>query len=572
MHRLTLITLLFTACGTAATAENTNDATVATDVTADVGVDVSTDATTTTLPTPTESLPAACGVAGPQFCNPLDGHGCAVGQTCDLAGDGTWQCFATDGAAEGATCDGLQGPFCATGLTCGGTQTAKAVCAKLCCDQAACKTGTCTPLHGVGASAGNVGACVVSDPGTVVLGNQPGRIQGRGHVVTWKPWREAVALQMAWYATACDDVGGYPLLASATHWNGDCDTTKNDEVIPAMQDGTALLSYVGYDAFTAHQNPQWLKTARGFGDYLIKEAVTPSSGLWPGVFRSTGAPTTFPLPPDCGIRSDQPYEIEPDKLGIAALGLVQLADATGDKKYLDAALHQAIVLAANIQTGDAVSSPWPFRVDWRDGLTSEPISGNMVYNLRLFDALIAKGHTELEPQRKKLWTWMRDVQIPNAAGDGTLWGEFFEDWTFQVNRTAWSPLSTASYLLEKREAIDPDWKKHADILLTFVEHNYVDIKQGFPLCIEQDFDRKPFGGILSTYAAAEARWAALTGDSERRSRAYLATALLIQTVGNDGCPADRALGGGCGGWQEDAQTDRVHNLLTVFMLFPDWGK
>ena len=36
-------------------------------------------------------------------------------------------------------------------------------------------------------------------------------------------------------------------------------------------------------------------------------------------------------------------------------------------------------------------------------------------------------------------------------------------------------------------------------------------------------------------------------------------------------PADRALGGGCGGWQEDAHTDRVHNLIAVLEQFPQWA-
>ena len=362
-----------------------------------------------------------------------------------------------------------------------------------------------------------------------------------------------------------------PLLASATHFGGDCDASGSSEVIPAMQDGTAILSNLAWAEFTNMADPSVLKDAVRYGDYLLQEAVTPNEGKWPGVFRSTGKPMVFPQAADCGIRSDQPYEIEPDKLGIAGYALIRLSAVTGVAKYGLAALHNAQMLAANMTDGSATTSPWPFRVDYRDNTPNGDVSGNMVWNLRLFDALIAGGHKELQPAREKLWKWMRDVQIPNAAGDGTLWAQFFEDQVLPTNRTAWAPAATASYLLERREQLDPDWQKHADILLKFVEANFVDDWQGFQLCIEQDFDRKPYGGVLSTYAQAEARYAALTGDAERRARAYVAVALLIQSINSNGCPGHRALDGGCGGWQEDAHTDRVHNILAVLQAFPQWA-
>ena len=562
--------LILAACGHAAAppaTADTADATSAADAAVDAAADATADASGPVLPTPNVLLPAACGT-GPQFCSPLTNAGCDAGHSCDLAPDGTWQCLTagTSPAVEGGACDGVSGPFCASGLTCNG-----ATCTRLCCASSDCSGSPCTPLDARGDSAGKVGVCAVALAEAVTLGNQPGRVEGRGFVPTWKSWRQALALQMAYYATACADVGGYPLLASATHYGSDCNASGSSEVIPAMQDGTGILSYLDYDAFTNHSDPRWLQTATRFGDYLVDEAVTPNEGKWPGVFRSTGKPLTFPQPADCGIRSDQPYEIEPDKLGLAGYALLRLSAATGNPKYAAAALHNAVVLAANMTDGSTTTSPWPFRVDYRDNTPNGDISGNMVWNLRLFDALIDGGHAELQAPRDRLWHWMRDLQIPNAAGDGTLWAQFFEDQVLPTNRTAWAPAATATYLLQRRDALDADWLHHADVLLQFVEANFVDKWQGFALCIEQDFDRKPYGGVLSTYAQAEARYAAVTGDASRRARAYLAIALLIQSVNSDGCPGQRALDGGCGGWQEDAHTDRVHNILGVLSVFPTWA-
>jgi len=62
--------------------------------------------------------------------------------------------------------------------------------------------------------------------------------------------------------------------------------------------------------------------------------------------------------------------------------------------------------------------------------------------------------------------------------------------------------------------------------------------------------------------AAQARVALFLGYVCKRGvEPRCAAAALL--VGNEGCPDDRALNGGCGGWQEDAHTDRVHNIMAV---------
>ena len=65
------------------------------------------------------------------------------------------------------------------------------------------------------------------------------------------------------------------------------------------------------------------------GDYLTKEVLTPDQGRYPAFTRSTGRRGQFPQPPDCGSQSDRPFEIEPDKGGIAGHALVRLYEATG---------------------------------------------------------------------------------------------------------------------------------------------------------------------------------------------------------------------------------------------------
>ena len=65
------------------------------------------------------------------------------------------------------------------------------------------------------------------------------------------------------------------------------------------------------------KNVKVLEWARAMGDYLVKESNTPDEGKYPRFTRSTGRRAAFPQPPDAGTQDDRPYEIQPDKGGIA---------------------------------------------------------------------------------------------------------------------------------------------------------------------------------------------------------------------------------------------------------------
>jgi hypothetical protein len=526
----------------------------------------------------TVRLPPACGVSGDVVCNPLDGAGCGIGELCDLAADGTFQCFegTAAGASLGGGCEALHGPYCAGGLTCIGTLTGAGTCARYCCADSECAPDeACRPLGATGDDRGSVGACVSREPlpgapEPRVLSHHPGELQGRGLLVPWTSLRDALAREHAWYLATCPDVGGYPWFASVTHSGGDC-AVSGEEVVLALQGGTGILSYLAYDEFTGHADPALLETARGLGDYIVAQGLTPDEGLYPRIPRSTGIPGATPQPPDCGRNSDLPYEIEPDKAGIAGYALARLAAATGEPRYEAAALHIATRLAANMRAGDATRSPWPFRVDYRDGAYRGEVGSNTAFTLRLFDAMIEVGHGELAPPRAALWRWIVEHQIPSASGDGLLWVEFYENHTFPNNRNAWAPLQMARYLMEGREALDPDWRAHTDTLMAFVEGEFLRDYMGFTVCIEQDWDQKPFGGVLSSYAATTARYAAITGSAEHRGRAYTALSLLAYAVDDDGCPNDLVLEMARGGWQQDAHTDKVFNIVDALEAFPAWA-
>jgi len=404
------------------------------------------------------------------------------------------------------------------------------------------------------------------------IGNHAARYDSHGMLLPWTAWTDAIDREMDYYLR-CPVENGYPRFVYLTFMDGDYNPNpRRPDNIPAMQCGTGILSYLKYYNWKGKRNPKVLQVARWMGDYLLKESLTPDTGKYPRFTRSTGWRNQFPLRPDSGSQADHPYEVQPDKGGIAGFALVQLADATGEGKYLDQALQNARVLAANMADGDADHSPWPFRVDYRTGEGRGPVGANQSYTLRLFDSLIAHGHNEFREPRERLWRWIKGLQLPNASGDGHLWVQFFEDYDRPDNQNSWSAMSLARYLLEQKAQLDPEWKEDAHALIEFTIRNFTSIISGIPVCGEQTYDKKPWGGALSTYGAVLAMYTKATGSDEYKGLAYQALNYALYATNEDGCPRENSLGAGRGGWQEDAHTDKIHNFMDAIAAFPEWAR
>jgi hypothetical protein len=412
---------------------------------------------------------------------------------------------------------------------------------------------------------------VTASDAPLIIGAHRARVGSDGELQPWTSWNRALDLEMSFYQQ-CPREHGYPRFVFATFLDGDWQPfTDRTDAIPATQNGMGILSYLKFHELRGESIAAYLETARSMGDYLIKETLTPDSGRYPAFTRSTGKRDQFPQPADCGAQSDRPYETEPDKGGIAGYALTLLYDASGDPRYLAQGLHNARVLAANQREGDARTSPWPFRVDFRSGEGRGAVSGNMTYILRLYDALLGRGLGEFAAPRDGLWRWIIDHQLPSASGDGGLFAQFFEDHDTPTNRTAWSPLNLARYLLERQSALDPEWQVHAAMLIEFVQRNFTHVEAGITVCHEQDEDKQAWGGINSTYGAVLALYAKAVGSAELARQARQALTYTLYAIDQRGCPRDLCKSPSPGGWQEDAHTDVIHNYVDALRAFPEWG-
>ena len=392
-----------------------------------------------------------------------------------------------------------------------------------------------------------------------------------GRLEPWGSWQDILTREMNFYQE-CPTDNGYRRFIHATfldaEWNPLIDRTDN---IPATQNGMGIISYLKFFEFGNRRDLRYLNTARRMGDYLVKEALTPDTGRYPRFTRSTGQREQFPLQADAGSQGDRPYEIQPDKGGIAGHALMELFAATEDPRYFAQALHNAQVLAANQGDGDSNHSPWPFRADYRTGDARGAVCGNMVYVLRLYDALLERGHQEFAEPRQALWSWIERFQIPSAAADGALFAQFFEDHETPTNRTAWAPLNLARYLLEGRSNLHGDWRAQSHDLIEFVRRNFTHREFGVTVCHEQDEDKEAWGGVNSTFGAVLALHAKALGSGSLADIARDALNFTLLSIDDRGRPRDLHKSAAPGGWQEDAHTDVIHNFLDAMKAFPEWA-
>jgi hypothetical protein len=222
-----------------------------------------------------------------------------------------------------------------------------------------------------------------------------------------------------------------------------------------------------------------------------------------------------------------------------------------------------------MRKGDAARAPWPFRVDSVTGEHWGERNANMAYILRLFDALIAKGRKKYIAPRDALWHWIKTHQIPSPEEPAqSLWVDFHEDYDLEGNRNSWSPLELARYLIERKEALDPDWRADAEKLIQFALKNFSSARPGGVTVMgEQDDDHDPWGGACSKLGGVAAMFYAAGGGDAYKEIAYRNITWMMYFIDENGCPAQKADGVNPrhGGWQEDCYTDVVHNFVDALV-------
>lgn len=349
---------------------------------------------------------------------------------------------------------------------------------------------------------------------------------------------------------------------------------------PASTFGQFVDSLIAWYPYSGDEEA--VAMVRSMLDHQLAHGTTPADWDWPEVPFATNDKND----PDYGknIRG-MPRGfyggIETDKLGELGIGYCLFYELTHERKYLDAAIHCANALASHVRAGDETHTPWPFRVNARDGkvINGEEYGGMIVAPVRLFRELIRlkQGPVEKYAQaRQTAWNWILQYPMRNNR-----WSGYFEDVvkdTENVNQAC--PTMTAQYLLTSPDpdAEDSHWTGDVGHLIDWVRQKlgrgpyfgaWAIDEQGRPPDYCGCCSRAGLASDTSRWAAINALYYEKTGDAQAREDAFRSLNYATYFCDSEGKIACCGLDYADSYWFDDGYADYLRHFLWAMGAMPE---
>jgi hypothetical protein len=349
---------------------------------------------------------------------------------------------------------------------------------------------------------------------------------------------------------------------------------------PASTFGQFVDSLVAWYPYSGDEAA--IALVRSMLDHQLAHGSTPTNWNWPGV----PFPTNDKNNPEYGqnIRG-MPKGfyggIETDKVGELGIGYCLFYELTGERKYLAAAIRCADALAAHVRPGDVGHTPWPFRVNAKDGtvINGEEYGGMIVAPVRLFSELIRIGQGDVRSYtraRMTAWDWV--LHFPMSDN---LWSGYFEDVeksTENINQAA--PTMTAYYILSssKPETVDPHWIGDVGHLIDWVRKRlgrgpylgaWAIDEQGPPPDYNGCCSRAGLASDTSRWAAINAMYYEKTGDRQAREDAFRSLNYSTYFADDEGKIACCGLDYADSYWFDDGYGDHLRHYLWAMGAIPE---
>jgi hypothetical protein len=309
-------------------------------------------------------------------------------------------------------------------------------------------------------------------------------------------------------------------------------------------------------------------------DYYIDHSLSEPTDLWPNVpypYNTKLHSGTY----DGDLQAGKNF-FQPDKAASFAAELITVHKITESRKYVDAAVMIANTLSDRIEAGDATNSPWPYRVNTRNGKVHKVSKNGEIHRasytanwapaLRMFDGLIALNEGRIaayESARSTLTNWIKTYPLQTNR-----WGPFFEDIrTEHYSDTETNADTMALYILEN-PSWDADWRNHLESILnwsftTFGNRGW--IRYGVIPINEQTVFMVPGNSHSSRFASVELMLGERTGDDSRKIDAIRRLNWATYMVAEDG--RNRYPMGNI--WLTDGYGDYVRHYLRAMAAAPE---
>jgi hypothetical protein len=342
---------------------------------------------------------------------------------------------------------------------------------------------------------------------------------------------------------------------------------SSGNMVGGDQFAMALSSWSLYYAYTG--DTAVLNNMIYIANTYLANSISNSADAWPNIpFPCNYSNPTLPV-------YDGDYILganftQPDKAGSFGAELLTLYKITRNNNYLQAAINIANTLAANVQPGDSLHSPYPFKVNAENGTTTSLISGDLytsdfVPTMRLFEGLSNMGAAnaqQYDSAYKVIKTW-----VQTYPQNDNEWGCFFED-IFGPSNTETNAVTMAWYILQ-HPGWSPSWQQDARSILDWTFATFEDTawnQYGATAIFEQSVDLKPGGSHTSRYASTELLYSKVTGDTTRVAEALRElnwATYLVDTSGQ--CrfsPSESSV------WYTDGYGDYVRHFLRAMAYYP----
>ncbi len=353
----------------------------------------------------------------------------------------------------------------------------------------------------------------------------------------------------------------------------DYDTWMNDvgEKIPNWFENARL-----YYAYTGDTSV--MAIVKGMIDYCLSYGTSPRSFAWPNFpYTTTNAGDTI-FQGFTSASRFQPHEIQVDHAGEMGLTYFRLYLYTGEKRFLDAAIDVANVLASYARTGTAEKSVWPYRVIMKDGTITAEYGANWTGCYMLFDNLIKAGLGDINKYsdaRNKVKNFILDFPVKTG-----YWTDGHSDTDVKSN-TYKSNLSASNMVLCMFDfpELNPKWKSDIPKLIKWTEDYFVfrsaprepSTMWGANIVGEQDMFMHKMDYQTARYAAECARWYSVSADESYKEKAYRALNWVTYCNNSEGMAFESPVSKGISTWWSDCYGECPRMFYHVFAAVPEWA-
>jgi hypothetical protein len=351
------------------------------------------------------------------------------------------------------------------------------------------------------------------------------------------------------------------------------DTWMNDigEKIPNWFENARLYyAYCG--------DSEVMKIMKDFIDYTIENGTSSQKFAWPAF------PYTTANAGDTLFRGFSNHhalvlnEIQVDHAGEMGLTYFRMYQYTGEKKYLDAALNVADVLAKKAKTGIATESVWPYRVVLTDGKITAPYGANWTGCYMLLENLIRANLGNVEAYRNAS-DKARDFMLEYPMKTG-YWTDGHSDTDVKSN-TYKSNLSASNMTLCLFDypELDSEWKSDIPKLIKWTEDNFIfrsapgepSTMWGANIVGEQDTFLVKMDYQTARYAAECARWYAISGEESYKEKAYRSLNWVTYCNDSTGLAFESPVSKGITSWWSDCYGECPRMFYQAFAGIPEWA-